>query len=240
LRFQCYQSIGNMSSFHCSRDLVRIAIVYRLRGAVPTSEAQTFRCTTAGAVAAGRRRVRRLLLGVAALMLGLAIVVLVAGRWGPALICAGAAFLCVFAWRMSGDLDPFWLTLTGDQLTVQMRRQRASLALRNVEARRLTAAESAHLASLTSADGVTFASASYESRLLGTFDLHATDLEHAVLVETDAPPEEPGGPRSHHPVEPIDRVRWIVTPDEPEVLLRALGTLGAGTSPAPRSADLPH
>jgi hypothetical protein len=191
---------------------------------VQTSEAQTFRCTPAGAVATGRRRVRRLLLGVAALMLGLAIVVLVAGRWGPALICVGAAFLCFLAWRMSGDLDPFWLTLTGDQLTLQMRRQRASLALRNVEARRLTAEESAHLASLTSADGVTFANASYESRLLGTFDLHATDLDHAVLVEADAPLEPPEQSGHHAPAgEGPDRVRWIVTPDDPERLIAALG-----------------
>jgi hypothetical protein len=202
-----------------------------------TLDAQIFRCTPAGAVAAGRRRVRRILLSGAALMLVLAVVVLVAGRWGPALICGGAAFLCFFAWRMSGDLDPFWLTLDGDQLTVQMRRQRASLALRNVEARRLTAEESAHLASLTSADGVTFASASYESRLLGAFDLHATDLEHAVLIETDAPPEEPSrrGAHSygHHAApEPDDRLRWIVTPDDPEALLRALGSL-----PSLRSLD---
>ena len=178
-----------------------------------TSDAQTFRSTPGGVVAAGRRRVRRVLLGGAALMLGLSIAILVAGRWGPALICAGAAFLCVFAWRMSGDLDPFWLTLSGDQLTVQMRRQRASLALRNVEARRLTAEETAHLASLTSANGVTFASASYESRLLGVFDLHATDLRHAVLVETDAPADQR---------DEADRLRWIVTPDEPETFLAAL------------------
>jgi hypothetical protein len=60
---------------------------------------------------------------------------------------------------------------------------------------------------------VTFASASYESRLLGVFDLHATDLEHAVLVETDAPAEER---------DETDRLRWIVTPDQPEAFLAAL------------------
>ena len=173
-----------------------------------------FRCTPAGAVAAGRRRVRRLLLGSVLLMLALAAVVLAAGRWGPALICAGAAFLCFFAWRMSGDLDPLWLTLEGDELTVQMRRQRASLALLgDVVARRLAAEERAHLASLASAGGVTFASASYESRRLGAFDLHATNLEHAVAIEADAPEEE----RDER-----DRVRWIVTPDDPEAFLRAL------------------
>src|SRR5262245_15354577 len=118
--------------------------------------ALTFRSTPGGAIAAGRRRLRRLLLGAALLMAALAIGVLVAGRWGPALICAGAAFLSFFAWQMSGDLDPLWLTLDGGELVVQMRRQRASLALRDVAARRLTADERAHLASLTEAGGVTF------------------------------------------------------------------------------------
>jgi hypothetical protein len=177
------------------------------------TEPLTFRCTPGGAIAAGRRRVRRLLVGAALLMLGLAVAVLIAGRWGPALLCAGAAFLALFAWRMSGDLDPLWLTLHGDQLRVQMRRQRASLALRNVAARPLDAAERAHLASLAEAGGVTFASASYESRQLGAFDLHATNLDHAVLIEVDAPEEFSGE---------TDRLRWIVTPDEPEALLRAI------------------
>lgn len=180
---------------------------------VTTDASTLFRCTPGGAVAAGRRRVRRLLLGAALLMLVLAVVVLIAGRWGPALICGGVAFLCFFAWRMSGDLDPFWLTIERGALTVQMRRQRATLALSNVLARRLTPDERTHLASLISAGGVTFASASYESRALGAFDLHATDLDHAVLVETDAPEDER---------DESDRKRWIVTPDDPEAFLRAL------------------
>jgi hypothetical protein len=179
-------------------------------------EPRTFRCSPAGAIAAGRRRVRRLLVGASLLMLALAVVVLYGGRWGPALICAGAGFLSFFAWRMSGDLDPLWLTVGPDELTVQMRRQRASLALRNVEARRLTPEEREHLASLTSAGGVTFASASYESRLLGSFDLHATSFDHAVLVECDAPEEER---------EENDRVRWIVTPDDPDGFLDALSSV---------------
>ena len=161
-------------------------------------------------------------------MLALAIVVLIAGRWGPALVCGGVAFLCFFAWRMSGDLDPFWLTLEPGALTVQMRRQRASLALTNVVARRLTPEERAHLALLASAGGVTFASASYESLQLGAFDLHATNLDNAVMVETDASPEEieSRAHRSHldppSPLPPSDRTRWIVTPDEPERLIAAL------------------
>ena len=180
---------------------------------MPTSTAMVFVCTPGGAIAAGRRRVGRLLLGATLLMLVLAVVMSIGGRWGPALICLGAALLAFFAWRMSGDLDPLWLTLEPGELMVQMRRQRASLLLQSVEARPLDAAERAHLASLTSAGGVTFASASYESRLLGAFDLHATDLDHAVLIETDAPPDQK---------DEVDRLRWIVTPDDAQAFLRAL------------------
>src|SRR5262245_29509168 len=104
---------------------------------MPGSQPMVFRCTPAGAIAAGRRRIGRLLLGAALLMLGLAVAVLIAGRWGPALICGGAAALAFLAWRMSGDLDPLWLTLTPGQLMVQMRRQRANLVLASVAARRL-------------------------------------------------------------------------------------------------------
>jgi hypothetical protein len=189
---------------------------------VPTLEPTIFRCTPGGAIAAGRRRVRRLLLGAVLLMLAIGVAMLVGGRWGPALLCAGAAFLCLLAWRMSGDLDPLWLTLEPEQLTVQMRRQRATLELTDVAARRLTADEHAHLASLTSSAGVTLASASYESRVLGAFDLHATDLEHAVLVEADAPPEPQDRLGSHGAEQSADRVRWIVTPDDPERFLEAL------------------
>jgi len=164
-------------------------------------------------VAAGRRRLRRLLLGSALLMLALAVMVMIAGRWGPGLIALGASFLALFAWQMSGDLDPLWLTLTPGALTVQMRRQRANLVLSNLSVRRLTAEERAHLASLTQAGGMTFASASYESRLLGAFDLHATDLEHAVMVEVDAPQDQK---------DESDRLRWVVTPDDPEAFVTAL------------------
>ena len=117
---------------------------------VPTLEPTISRCTPGGAIAAGRRRVGRLLLGATLLMLVLAVVMSFGGRWGPAVVCVGAAFLAFLAWRMSGDLDPLWLTLEPGELMVQMRRQRASLLLQSVEARPLDAAERAHLASLTS------------------------------------------------------------------------------------------
>lgn len=175
---------------------------------------RTFRCTPGTRVAASRRRLRRLLLGLAGLMIVLAIAMFATTRWGPGLISLGAALLAWFAWHMSGDLDPLWLTLDGDTLSVQMRRQRQSLPLRSPRARRLDRDELAHLESLTSASGVVFATASYESHRLGAFDLYATDLERAVLVEVEAPEDDPER----------DVERWVVTPDDPEGFLAAIGS----------------
>ncbi len=59
---------------------------------MPTSRSTVFVCTPGGAIAAGRRRVGRVLLGATLLMLALAVVMSIGGRWGPALICLGAAF----------------------------------------------------------------------------------------------------------------------------------------------------
>src|SRR5678816_3128592 len=65
-----------------------------------TSAPMVFVCTPGGAIAAGRRRVGRLLLGATLLMLVLAVVMSFGGRWGPAVVCVGAAFLAFLAWRM--------------------------------------------------------------------------------------------------------------------------------------------
>ncbi|MEE2778835.1 MAG: hypothetical protein VYE73_19000 [Acidobacteriota bacterium] len=164
-----------------------------------------FSCTPAGRIAVSRVRIRRLLLGMAVLMAVVGVWMFWISRWGPGLICAGAMVLCWFTWQMSGDLDPLWLTIEDDELSVQMRRQRQALPLRSPRARRLTDEESAHLDSLASASGVMFATASYESHLLGAFDLFATNLDTPLLVEVDAAPED---------VE-RDVERWIVTPDDP-------------------------
>jgi hypothetical protein len=176
------------------------------------SEPGTFRCTPAGQVARSRGRLRRLLLGLAGLMLVLAVGMFVVGRWGPGVICLGAMGLAWLAWRMSGDLDPLWLTVRRGELAVQMRRQRASLDLRDVSARRLGVEEVEQLRALTSASGVTFATASYESAEMGSFDLYATDLANAVRIEVEAPPDD----------EERDRDCWIVTPDQVDEFLAAI------------------
>ena len=140
----------------------------------------------------------------------------VVGRFGAAALSAGSAFMAWFGWRMSGDLDPFWLDLANDHLAVQMRRRRETLLLRNPSARRLDGEEIEHLGELMSTAGLVFSSGSFDSHRLGVCDLFATDLEHAVLLEVDNPEEEG------------ERLRWIVTPDEPAAFLTALRAGGSG------------
>ena len=72
-----------------------------------------FPCTPGGAILRGRRRLRTLLVGLAVLMLAVALAAGVARRIGPALVALAVALVPWTAWRMSGDLDPFWLE-TGD------------------------------------------------------------------------------------------------------------------------------
>ncbi len=179
-----------------------------------------FRCTPAGAVARSRRRLRRLLLGLAVPMLGLAIWMLVESRLGAAALSGGCSFLAWFDWRMSGDLDPLWLELDEDSLAVQMRRRREVLTLSNAVFRPLDDAEIAHLHGLMTTAGMIFASGSFDSHRLGECDLFATDLDRAVLIEVDDLEQEDG------------RRRWVVTPDDPTALLAGLGaaTSSEGTA----------
>ena len=170
-----------------------------------------FRCTPAGAVAASRRRVRRLLLGIATPMLGLAIWMIVANRMVPAALSAGCAFMAWFAWRMSADLDPLWLELDEERLTVLMRRRRDSLRLANPVFRTLDADEISHLHRLMTTAGMIFTTGSFDSHRLGECDLFATDLDRAVLIEVEDLEREDG------------TRRWVVTPDEPAALLAGLG-----------------
>ena len=175
-----------------------------------------FLCTPAGAVAVSRRRLRRLLLGLALPMATLALWLLFDGRYGAAALSLGVSFLAWFAWRMSGDLDAFWLEIEDGELAVQMRRRREAVALGKPAIRVLEIDEVAHLGELMTTAGMLFASGSFDSHRLGECHLFATCLENAVLVEVDhvgnvEDPEEEGG-----------RLRWIVTPDDPEAFVAAL------------------
>jgi PH (Pleckstrin Homology) domain-containing protein len=171
--------------------------------AVTQRPATQFPCTPGGAILRGRRRLRTLLLGLTLVMLAVGGLTLTAGRIGPGLLALLVALVPWTAWRMSGDLDPFWLDLENGRLAIQMRRRREIFAAAGAQGRRLTADEIAHLESLTSTGGVAAGSGGFESHRLGEFELYASDFANAVLVD-------------------LGETRLIVTPDDPEGLLRAL------------------
>ena len=164
-----------------------------------------FPCTPGGAVLRGRLRLRRLLVGLTLLMIGVAVLTWVAGQRWPAVLALLVAAIPWTAWRMSGDLDILWLDVDGSHLTIQMRRRRERFPLGGAEARRLAPGEIEHLERLATSGGVTAGTGGFDSRLLGEIDLYASDLSHGVLVD-------------------LGESRLVVTPDNPEGLLEALGT----------------
>jgi Bacterial PH domain len=166
-----------------------------------------FPCTPGGAILAGRRRLRLLLVGLAVLLVAVGILAFAAGRLWPGVLAVLVALVPWTAWRMSGDLDPLWLELEDGALVLQARRRRLRFPIAGAAARRLTAEEIDHLSRLASAGGVTAGSGGFDSRLLGEIDLYASDLSHAVLLEEG-------------------ETRLILTPDDPEAFLAALAAPG--------------
>lgn len=170
---------------------------------------EQFPCTPGGVILQGRRRLKILLVGLAVLMLGVALAAWAAGRTGAALAALIVALIPWTAWRMSGDLDLFWLELADGWLVVQMRRRRERFAAAGATARRLLPEEIAHLETLATAGGVTAGSGGFDSHRLGELDLYASDFAHAVLVD-------------------LGETRLIVTPDDPEAFVQALSEVSGG------------
>jgi len=173
----------------------------------PTMPAEPllFRCSAGGRIAAGRRRLKGLLALVAGLM-----AVVAAGAWWadrvvPALLAAAVAALVLFILRMSGDLEPLRLEIAPEVLTVQTRRRWLRLPLPARAARRLRRDEITHVESLATAGGIVAGSGGFDSHRLGEFDLYASDLANAVLVEGE-------------------EIRVVVTPDRPDEFLASLPT----------------
>ena len=162
-----------------------------------------FPCSPGGAILRGRRKLRALLVGLTLLMIAVAVATWIAGRFWPGLIALAVASIPWTAWRMSGDLDLFWLDLEGGWLTVQMRRRRERFPVSGAAARRLEADEIEHLERLATTGGVTAGSGGFESHRLGEIDVYASDLSRAVLVD-------------------LGESRLVVTPDDPEGFLAAL------------------
>jgi len=165
--------------------------------------ARRFPTTPGGAIRRGRRRLAALLLGLALLLVLVALAALASGRRWPALLALLVALVPWTAWRMSGDLEPLWLEVDGAWLVLQMRRRRERRELAGAEARRLTPEETAHLERLATAGGVVAGTGGFDSHLLGEIDLSASDLAHAVLLDWG-------------------ESRLVVTPDDPEAFLAAL------------------
>ena len=147
------------------------------------AERSLFPCNLGGAIAVSRRRFKILMLGMGMLMLVVAVVVLLDGRVVAALLALAVALVSRLAWRMSGDLTPVGLEIVPGTLTVRTRRHPIEIPLEGASARALTADETAHLERLASAGGFVVATGGFDSHLLGEFDLYASNLEHAVLVE---------------------------------------------------------
>jgi hypothetical protein len=165
--------------------------------------ARRFPCTAGGAILRGRLRLRRLLLGLTVLMAVIGVVTIAAGRVSPGIFALLVALVPWTAWRMSGDLDPLWLDVSKGGLIVQMRRRSERFPIAGAEARRLTPEEIESLERLATSGGLVAGTGGFESRLLGEFDLYASDLANAVLLESG-------------------ELRMVVTPDDPEAFLTAL------------------
>jgi hypothetical protein len=170
--------------------------------------ARRFPCTPGGAVLRGRLRLRWLLVGLAVLMVVVAVLTWLAGQRWPAVLALLVAGIPWLAWRMSGDLEVLWVDLYlegSSHLTIQMRRRRERFPLGGAEVRRLTPEEIEHLERLATSGGVTAGTGGFDSRLLGEVDLYASNFSNAVLVD-------------------LGESRLVVTPDNPDGLLEAVGS----------------
>lgn len=176
-----------------------------------TSSPQRFDCPDGGIVHYSRRRLRRFLLGLALICFAVGIAAWFA-RAVPALLAVAAGALALYARRMSADLDPLWLEISGDRLAVQMRRQRQSVALGGSTARRLTDDEIEHLSSLATTAGLTAGTGGFDSHRLGELDLYATDLARAVLIQHE-------------------ESATVVTPENPQTFIDAVTRAAGGSGP---------
>jgi hypothetical protein len=137
-----------------------------------------------------------------------AVAVALFGRAVPALLAGGVGLIALVAWRMSRDLTPLWLEIDADALTVQTRSTELEIPLAGSRVHRLDSQEISHVQQLAEAGGIVAGLGGFDSHLLGEFDLYASDLQNAVLVD--------GG-----------ELRMVVTPDSPTSFCDAAAAAGA-------------
>ena len=173
------------------------------REKLPPVMSERFPCTLAGSIAAGRRRLRALLLTPAAAMLVAALWTAWSGRWIASALCLAIGLVTFVTWRMSGERIPLWVEIGGDGLKVRTRTSEPRLGLLGASCRELDDDEKRHLERLVSVAGIATPSGGFDSGRLGEFEIYATDLANAVLVETE-------------------EARLILTPDDRAGFLRVI------------------
>ena len=167
------------------------------------SEKLSFACTPDGAIEAGRRRMAWVFGALGAASLTAALFALRTRQIFAAVLSLGVALGVFVIYQMSRELNPAELVIEGDTLSILMRRALRRLPLSDARVRRLTADEIDHLARLATSGGFVAGAGGFDSHILGEFDLYASRLENAVLLET-----EDG--------------RVVVTPDLPEQFVAAV------------------
>lgn len=174
-----------------------------MTAATPTTE---FECSPGGSIAAGIRRLNRMFTLLGLSMVIAAIVSWYSGPFFPGLLALAVAAVVLLAWRMSNDLRPRVLILKPGQLAIRTPRQLIEVPIEDAKARALSEEEIAHLEGLASAGGVVAGSGGFDSRMLGEFDLYASDLSRALFIQGVG-------------------ARLIVTPDEMEEFLRCFARM---------------
>lgn len=162
-----------------------------------------FTCTPGGVILRSRQRLKLLLWSMTLIVLVAAVGAWLTDRAGSALVAVIVALIPWTAWRMSGDLDPLFLQLDGELLTLQLRRQRLEFPILGAGGRRLAPEEIDHLRGLATKAGFTSGSGGFDSHIMGEVELFASELINAVLVEAG-------------------ESRLVLTPDDPQSFLDAL------------------
>ncbi len=171
-------------------------------------ERERFECTPDGVVASGQRRLARVFAFLGFALLAAAGFALVTQQVFGGAIALFVAFGVFVIYRMSRELDPTELVVEHESLTILMRHALRRLPLEGTIMRRLKPSEIEHLTVLTSSGGFVAGAGGFDSHLLGEFDLYASRLENAVLLET------------------LDG-RVIVTPDDPEAFVAAIARVSS-------------